>query len=111
MDEVMPAGVGGCGTGATASAPEVTLGTDAAYAPARPPSAAGRRARPLRNVSEMRHFFRTNDTPIYFVGATPAAGGSSPASSAIRCSQSATICRVISAAGRICWNEPTTWPM
>ena len=27
--------------------------------------------RPLRNMSEVRHFFRTNKTPIYFVGATP----------------------------------------
>src|SRR5690242_669824 len=71
MDEVRAAGVGGSRDGVAASAPEVTLGTDAAYAPARPASAVGRRARPLRNVSEMRHFFRTNDTPIYFVGATP----------------------------------------
>jgi biotin carboxylase len=46
----------------------VNVATDAAYAPAQtgPP---GRR--PLRNVSELRHFFRTNDVPIYFVGATP----------------------------------------
>ena len=71
MDQVAPAGVGGSGNGAAPSATEVTLGTDAAYAPARPARAATRRARPLRNVSEMRHFFRTNDTPIYFVGATP----------------------------------------
>ena len=27
--------------------------------------------RPLRNISEVRHFFRTNEVPIYFVGATP----------------------------------------
>jgi hypothetical protein len=27
--------------------------------------------RPLRNVSEVRHYLRTNDIPIYFVGATP----------------------------------------
>ena len=41
--------------------------TDAAYAsPATP-----RERRPLRNMSEVRHFFRTNETPIYFVGATP----------------------------------------
>jgi hypothetical protein len=26
--------------------------------------------RPLRNISEVRHF-RTNEVPIYFVGATP----------------------------------------
>src|SRR5918994_1831111 len=25
----------------------------------------------LRNISEVRHFFRTNEVPIYFVGATP----------------------------------------
>ena len=49
-------------------APEVSVGTDAAYAPAQVRT-IGRR--PLRNVSEVRHFFRTNDVPIYFVGATP----------------------------------------
>ena len=49
-------------------APEVSVGTDAAYAPAQVRS-IGRR--PLRNVSEVRHFFRTNDVPICFVGATP----------------------------------------
>ncbi|WP_404286850.1 biotin carboxylase [Glutamicibacter arilaitensis] len=27
--------------------------------------------RTLKNMSEVRHFFRTNQTPIYFVGATP----------------------------------------
>lgn len=48
---------------------EVHVGTDAAY--------AGKEAervqirRPLRNISEVRHFFRTNITPIYFIGATP----------------------------------------
>ncbi|MFV0457156.1 MAG: biotin carboxylase [Actinomycetales bacterium] len=26
---------------------------------------------PLRNMSEVRHYFRTNEVPIYFVGATP----------------------------------------
>ncbi len=46
--------------------PPTTVGTDAAYA-----SGAGRRSRPLRNISEVRHFFRTNEVPIYFVGATP----------------------------------------
>jgi biotin carboxylase len=46
----------------------VSVGTDAAYAPALV-RAGGRR--PLRNMSEVRHFFRTNDVPIYFVGATP----------------------------------------
>ncbi|RNI24933.1 biotin carboxylase [Flexivirga caeni] len=38
---------------------------DAAFAPA----AAAHR--PLRNISEVRHFFRTNDVPVYFFGATP----------------------------------------
>ena len=28
-------------------------------------------ARPLKGVAEIRHFFRTNTTPIFFVGATP----------------------------------------
>src|SRR5699024_2113306 len=47
----------------------VALATDAA--------SAGEEAdrvqisRPLRRVSARRHFFRTNQTPIYFVGATP----------------------------------------
>ncbi len=50
-------------------APEVSVATDAAYAPAQLRSIIGRR--PLRNVSEVRHFLRTNDVPIYFVGATP----------------------------------------
>jgi len=46
---------------------EISVGTDAASAqPAR-----GRSQRPLRNISEVRHFFRTNEIPIYFVGATP----------------------------------------
>lgn len=49
--------------------PVPTLGTDAAFAPAAP--AAAPRRRTLRNMSEVRHFFRTNDVPIYFVGATP----------------------------------------
>jgi hypothetical protein len=44
-----------------------TVGTDAQYAP---PSAMGL-GRPLRNISEVRHFFRTNEVPVYFVGATP----------------------------------------
>ncbi|MDN5877473.1 MAG: biotin carboxylase [Brevibacterium sp.] len=59
---------------APASAPapadvEGHVGTDAVY--------AGEEAervqiqRPLRNISEVRHFFRTNITPIYFIGATP----------------------------------------
>ncbi len=82
----------GLGSGKPADSPAVSVGTDAAYAPAGPgaagPAAAGAAAgpaaagfagartagagdRPLRNISEMRHFFRTNDTPIYFIGATP----------------------------------------
>jgi hypothetical protein len=48
--------------------PDTTMATDAAFAPAAP---AGGHKRPLRNMSEVRHFFRTNDTPIYFFGATP----------------------------------------
>ena len=44
------------------------MATDAAFAPAAP---AGAAKRPLRNMSEVRHFFRTNNVPIYFVGATP----------------------------------------
>jgi hypothetical protein len=47
--------------------PEISVGTDAAFAdPA--PAAHGR---PIRGLSEIRHFFRTNATPVYFVGATP----------------------------------------
>jgi hypothetical protein len=49
------------------SAAEISVGTDAAYAP---PAFTYTR-RPLRNISEVRHFFRTNEVPIYFVGATP----------------------------------------
>jgi len=64
-------------TGQTAPAPTVlpsdrepatTMATDAGSAPAAP---ADRRGRTLRNMSEVRHFFRTNDVPIYFLGATP----------------------------------------
>src|SRR4029453_6704847 len=51
----------------TAQAAEISVGTDAAYAP----PGSGRAQRPLRNISEVRHFFRTNEVPIYFVGATP----------------------------------------
>jgi hypothetical protein len=50
---------------------EVSVGTDAAYVeadePAPPPDVPGT----LRNISEVRHFFRTNRVPIYFVGASP----------------------------------------
>ena len=49
------------------SAAEISVGTDAAFAQ----PALVRSRRPLRNISEVRHFFRTNEVPIYFVGATP----------------------------------------
>lgn len=45
---------------------EVPLSNDAAYGPGDSPQ-----RRPLRNISEVRHYFRTNEVPIYFVGATP----------------------------------------
>ena len=45
---------------------EVPLSNDAAYGPGDSPQ-----RRPLRNMSEVRHYFRTNEVPIYFVGATP----------------------------------------
>jgi hypothetical protein len=54
---------------APAAAPEPAVGTDAAFAPGIPPQRQPRRT--LRNISEVRHFFRTNDVPIYFIGATP----------------------------------------
>ena len=47
---------------------EVSVGTDAAFA-STPSTAPKKRA--LRNISEVRHFFRVNDTPVFFVGATP----------------------------------------
>jgi hypothetical protein len=51
----------------TASKPrEVSVGTDAAFAPGSPQP-----RRRLKNISEVRHFFRTNDVPILFFGATP----------------------------------------
>lgn len=49
-----------------AEPPEVTIGTDAAFADGTPQS-----RRKLKNISEVRHFFRTNDVPILFFGATP----------------------------------------
>src|SRR5262245_34561024 len=52
----------------TADDREVSVGTDAAFASS-PSSASTRRM--LRNISEVRHFFRTNDVPVYFIGATP----------------------------------------
>ena len=51
---------------ATAKPREVSVGTDAAFA-----SPAGQPRRRLKNISEVRHFFRTNDVPILFFGATP----------------------------------------
>ena len=45
---------------------EVSVATDAAFASGTTPA-----RRRLKNISEVRHFFRTNDVPIYFVGATP----------------------------------------
>lgn len=45
---------------------EVSIGTDAAFA-----SGSGQPRRRLKNISEVRHFFRTNDVPILFFGATP----------------------------------------
>ena len=49
-------------------APEVTVGTDAAFATEAPAAAVPNM---IRNISELRHFFRTNNVPIYFIGATP----------------------------------------
>src|SRR5699024_12297292 len=43
---------------------EAAVATDAAYAGDEADRVQIRR--PLRNVSEVRHFFRTNQTPIYF---------------------------------------------
>lgn len=51
-------------SGASSQTPptaEISVGTGAAYA-----LANGHTRRPLRNVSEVRHFFRTNEVPIYF---------------------------------------------
>lgn len=45
---------------------EVSIGTDAAFA-----SGSAQPRRKLKNISEVRHFFRTNDVPILFFGATP----------------------------------------
>ncbi|MHA7242591.1 biotin carboxylase [Paeniglutamicibacter antarcticus] len=49
-------------------APEATIGTDAAFATEAPPTAV---QHTVRNISELRHFFRTNNVPIFFIGATP----------------------------------------
>jgi hypothetical protein len=45
---------------------EISVATDAASA-----SGSGTPRRRLKNISEVRHFFRTNDVPILFFGATP----------------------------------------
>ena len=45
---------------------EVSIGTDAAFA-----SVSAQPRHKLKNISEVRHFFRTNDVPILFFGATP----------------------------------------
>jgi hypothetical protein len=50
----------------TPRAREVSVATDAAFA-----APSGQARRRLKNISEVRHFFRTNDVPIYFFGATP----------------------------------------
>jgi len=42
-----------------------------AYAPPVRAFAGGQAAAPLRGISEIRRFFRTNETPIWFVSATP----------------------------------------
>lgn len=51
---------------ATAKPREISVGTDAAFA-----SGSAQPRRRLKNISEVRHFFRTNDVPILFFGATP----------------------------------------
>ena len=51
---------------ASAKPTEISVGTDAAFA-----SGSGQSRRHLKNISEVRHFFRTNDVPILFFGATP----------------------------------------
>ncbi len=53
-------------TSPSAKPTEVSVGTDAAFAPG-----TGQARRRLKNISEVRHFFRTNDVPILFFGATP----------------------------------------
>src|SRR6476659_1367727 len=53
-------------TNASAKPTEISVGTDAAFAPG-----SGQSRRRLKNISEVRHFFRTNDVPNLFFGATP----------------------------------------
>ena len=48
---------------ALSNASEISVGTDAAFAS----SPLVSKRRPLRNISEVRYFFRTNDVPVYVV--------------------------------------------
>ena len=57
----------GAVAGAVEEAPVATVAMDAAFAPT---TSVRTSKRPLRNISEVRHFFRTNDVPVYFFGAT-----------------------------------------
>jgi hypothetical protein len=54
--------------GAVDEVPVATVAMDAAFAPT---TSVRTSKRLLRNISEVRHFFRTNDVPVYFFGATP----------------------------------------
>ncbi len=54
--------------GPTPKTREVSVGTDATFASG---SGGAPPRRRLKNISEVRHFFRTNDVPILFFGATP----------------------------------------
>src|SRR5262249_29329819 len=62
-----PAGLKSGSTAPTSSKPlEISVGTDAAFAPS-----TGQPRRQPKNISDVRHFFRTNDAPILFFGPTP----------------------------------------
>jgi hypothetical protein len=50
---------------------ELSVGTDAPYAESDEQAAPSAQPHVLGNISEVRHFFRTNTVPIYFVGASP----------------------------------------
>ncbi|WP_295107871.1 biotin carboxylase [uncultured Kocuria sp.] len=59
--------------GSVDDSPETSAGgygvaADAKYVPF---DVVGPTRRVLRNMSEVRHFFRVNDVPVFFVGATP----------------------------------------
>jgi biotin carboxylase len=59
------------GTGTTASLGPDQPGTAASAPPPDHGSTAGTGARrPLNGIPEIRHFFRTNTDPVYFIGAT-----------------------------------------